>query len=310
MLFITADQHKKLQLHSNSTTKNTPFCKASTHQGDTNLFDPCSVGHQCLPNSSMACMMSAIQEPSYWTTGTMDYILYKGDKLYQTIDTEEQLLLPSDLPTCVTMCNKVCHIITGKEAYGSFVQNITETKIILSALCTLLQRTTTSALVCLGDKTGSSTIALLISDTSLFVFDSHSRDENGMPCPNGTAVLMKFENVHNTVSYICQLAHELSASLFHLTFYHAQTDVQCECKTKCDTPNIRAVGILLHDEILQLHTEYIHQNSQHNSKGKHIMHHTKRKYDNQKQFNKQQTEGYVIKYTNRGKEQMKQCSKQ
>ena len=37
---------------------------------------------------------------------------------------------------------------------------------------------------------------------------------------------------------------------------HAQTDVQCECKTKCDTPNIHAVGILLHDEILQLHTEY------------------------------------------------------
>ena len=86
--------------------------------------------------------MSAIQEPSHWTTGTMDYILYKGDKLYQTIDTEEQLLLPSDLPTCVTMCNKVCHIITGKEAYGPFVQNITETKFILSALCTLLQRTT------------------------------------------------------------------------------------------------------------------------------------------------------------------------
>ena len=90
----------------------------------------------------------------------------------------------------------------------------------------------------------------------LFIFDSHSRDENGMPSPNGTAVLMKFENVDNTVSYICQLVHELSASLFHLTFWHAQTDVHCECKTKCDTPNIRAVGILLYDEILQLHTEY------------------------------------------------------
>ena len=237
-------------------TQNTPFCKASTHQGDTNLFHPYSVGRQCLPNSLIACVMSAIEEPSNWTTETMDHILHEGDKLYQSIDTEQELLLPSDLPRCVTVKNRVCHIITGKEAYGSFVQDITETKIILSALCTLLHKTSTSALLCIGDKTGSSAIAVFTNSTSLFIFDSHSRDNSGMPCPNGTAVLMKFDNVDNTASYICELAHELSADLFHLTFWHAQTDVQCNCKTTSENPNIHAVGMLLHEEILELVSEY------------------------------------------------------
>ena len=67
--------------------------------------------------------MASIEEPSNWTTATMDYILHEGDKLYQMIDTEQQLLLPSDLPTCITVFNKVCHIITGKEAFGSFVRH-------------------------------------------------------------------------------------------------------------------------------------------------------------------------------------------
>ena len=200
--------------------------------------------------------MRSIEEPSNWTTKTLDHILHEGDKLYQNIDTEEQLLLPSDLPSCVTVNNRVCHIVTGKEVFGSFVQDITETKIILSALCKLLHRTTTSALLCLGDKTGSSAIAVLTSNSSLFIFDSHSRDDTGMPCPNSTAVVLKFDNVANTVSYICQLAHELSARLFHLTFLHAQADVQCDCETTCDNPNISAVGILLREEILKLQSDY------------------------------------------------------
>ena len=39
----------------------------------------------------------------YWTRINMDHILCEGDKLYQNIDVEDKLLLPSDLPTlCLT----------------------------------------------------------------------------------------------------------------------------------------------------------------------------------------------------------------
>ena len=110
--------------------------------------------------------------------------------------------------------------------------------------------------MCLGDKTGSSAIALLSTNTSFFIFDSHSRDNSGMPCANGTAILMKFNNIDSTVSYICQLAHELSASLFHWTFWHAQADVECDCKRTSETETVHAIGMLLHDEILKMCSEF------------------------------------------------------
>ena len=125
----------------------------------------------------------------------MDHILHEGDKLYQSIDTEQQLLLPSDLPRCVTVKNRVCHMIAGKEAYGSFVQDITETKNYPVSNIEPSSGKSTSVLLCIGDKTGSSGIAVLTNSTSLFIFDSHSRDNSGMLCPNGTAVVMKFDNV-------------------------------------------------------------------------------------------------------------------
>ena len=197
MLFITVNRNKRKRIHSNSAIQN--MCKASTHQGDPSIFHPQSVGRQCLPNSLIACVMATIEQPSNWTTETMDHILQEGDKLYRNIDIGNQLLLPSDLPTCVHINNRVCEIVRGKEAFGSFVTNIEETKKILFALCAFVQKTMTSALLCIGDKMGASAIAILSMSTSLFIFDAHSRDNYGMPSPNGTSVLMQFNHIGETV---------------------------------------------------------------------------------------------------------------
>ena len=84
--------------------------------------------------------MATIKQLSDWTTETMDYILQEGDRLYSNIDVGNQLLLPSDLPTCVHINDKVFQIVRGKEAFGSFVENTAETKKILFALCTFIQK--------------------------------------------------------------------------------------------------------------------------------------------------------------------------
>ena len=55
----------------------------------------------------------------------------------------------------------------------------------------------------------------------MYIFDAHSRDSSGLPCPNGSAVLMEFNDIGKTVSFICELADKLSAKLFHWTFWHA-----------------------------------------------------------------------------------------
>ena len=87
-------------------------------------FNPSSIGHQCLPNCLIACTMTAVQKPSTWTTDTMDYILHEGDNLYQHIDVGHDFLLPTDLPTCVHVCNRIFNVVRGKEAFGTFTNNI------------------------------------------------------------------------------------------------------------------------------------------------------------------------------------------
>ena len=86
---------------------------------------------------------------------------------------------------------------------------------ILSVLCTFIQTTETSALICLGDQSGSSAVTVLSQDSSMYIFDSHSRDFSGMPSANGTAVLIQFDDIQSTVSFICELADSLAARLFH-----------------------------------------------------------------------------------------------
>ena len=147
--------------------------------------------------------MASFQEPTTWTLATMDYVLHEGDKLYGNINVEHDFLLPSDLPTCLHISNRIIHVVRGKEAFGSFVNNLIKTKKILSVLCTFIQMTQTSALLCLGDNTGSSAVTLLSRNSSIYVFDSHSRDDSGMPSANGTAVLMQFADIQSTVSFIC-----------------------------------------------------------------------------------------------------------
>ena len=169
--FLIAAQQMRLRPHTHTANQHIAYCTASTHQGDINVFHSDSAGCQCLPHSLMACVMASLEQPDTWTTINMDHILCEGDKLYQNIDVENELLLPSDLPTCIHMCNKIFYVTRGKEAFESFVGNKSKTETILLTLCAMLQTRTTSALLSLGDKTGSSAIALFsTSTTSIYIY--------------------------------------------------------------------------------------------------------------------------------------------
>ena len=57
----------------------------------------------------------------------------------------------------------------------------------------------------------------LINQTDFFyLFDSHARDSNGMPDPNGTAVVMKFANILELEQYLYSLSMSLHANLFEI----------------------------------------------------------------------------------------------
>ena len=239
---------------------NMAVCKASTHQGDAAAFNPSSIGHQCLPNCLIACTMTAVQKPLTCTTDTMDIILHEGDNLYQHIDVGHDFLLPTDLPTCVHVCNRIFNVVRGKEAFGTFTNNIRKTRNILSVLCTFIQTTETSVLICLGDQSGSSGVAVLSQDSSMYIFNSHSRDCSGMPSANGEAVLTQFDDIQSTVSFICELADSLAARMFHWTFWHSVPAASCDCDILLGK-SIPAIDVLSEQEIMAMYSELVSSES-------------------------------------------------
>ena len=59
--------------------------KGSFHQGDTYLFSPNSGGCRCVPNCVIAGLYNSIVPVSRWTSDSLDNILQRGDKLYNSI---------------------------------------------------------------------------------------------------------------------------------------------------------------------------------------------------------------------------------
>ena len=186
----------------------------------------------------------------------MDYILHEGDNLYQHIDAGHDFLLPTDLPTCVHVCNRIFNVVRGKEAFGTFTEIIGKTRNILSVLCTFIQTTKTSALICLGDQSGSSGVTVLSQDSSMYIFDLHSRDCSGMPSANGTAVLIQFDDIQSTISFICELADSLAARMFHWTFLHSVPAVSCDCDILLGK-SIPAIDVLSEEQIMDMYSELV-----------------------------------------------------
>ena len=53
-------------------------------------------------------------------------------------------------------------------------------------------------------------------DSSFYLFDAHARNGNGMPDPNGTAVVMKYSSLSEVEEHICSLSSELNTNLFEV----------------------------------------------------------------------------------------------
>ena len=69
-------------------------------------------------------------------------------------------------------------------------------------------------LLCIGD----STVGIMHRDDGkYYIFDSHSRNIEGYPTPNGRALLLSFNSLKELCNYLRKLAMVLNADKFELT---------------------------------------------------------------------------------------------
>ena len=175
------------------------------HQGDSR-FSPQSRGNQCYPNSLVALIYTKIKETQEWVTSDINEILILGDKLYQLIrlQTNYNHLNMSDLPCFVEIFEYICNVQQDDQILAQRVPSVPG---ILSLNESLSQcfETNDCTLICIG----SYALAVIKTGTHYYVFDSHARDNKGLPHPDGTAVLLLFANIE----YLCEYFEKLCIAL-------------------------------------------------------------------------------------------------
>ena len=181
------------------------------HQGDQR-FSVDSLGRQCTCNSLVS--LCCLSEKETFASQDLDFVLEEGDKLYVSlVDTLKKqgkfthnYLELSQLPRQVTLQGSTHNITMLQSMIDVFNTGILveeEVERLCSKVESALQMSTT-ALVLLGEYA-----LALFRDTGgkFVVFDSHSRNDEGFPCADGTSIL-----VHcNTISLACDHLVQLAA---------------------------------------------------------------------------------------------------
>ena len=93
-------------------------------------------------------------------------------------------------------------------------------------------------------------MALMKEADFFYLFDSHARDSNGMPDPNGTAVVMKFANIVELEQYLYSLSMTLHANLFEIVPVRLNVCNAAEQKNDCvkDQEYVQKKRLLVENE--------------------------------------------------------------
>ena len=150
------------------------------HQGHSKFGN--SSGIQCSCNALFALCFSLMKKVSIWKPWDLDYILDNGDAVFKTIGIMRALSM-YELPQNIMIENNNIEIEMLSEHFGLLGQkNIFQDH---NSICD-----TGNGLIF---TTSGFSFSLIWSKNCIFLFDSHSRDQNGIFVSSGTSVLLSFK---------------------------------------------------------------------------------------------------------------------
>ena len=154
------------------------------------------------------------QPVNEWICPHLDKIMKQGDWLYTNLQRDNSYPLISDIPKIIWLGCILNEIQTGATIFGPLhSENFTFSRLddITSSLAKYNIVTIDSHVVAYW-------CALILDDSArCFIFDSHSRNENGLCSPDGKATHTQ-HNKSNVVNFIRQLAESQGGvSQFEMT---------------------------------------------------------------------------------------------
>ena len=180
----------------------------TVHQGDVRFQYP---GIQCTYISFYALTSMMMKDPLNWTEHDVDVCVNRGnDEFIQHCfeqNWEPKMLMANELPqvVCINDTMFECRCSDINIATGTLEQPLCGSTMSISlpiddALVNCFETSNSCLLIC-----GGQTIALAKHKNVFFIFDPHSRDENGMQHHSGNAVLVTFSSFQSFVDFIRRL---------------------------------------------------------------------------------------------------------
>ena len=161
------------------------------------IFKGIGIGLQCVPNSVMSLIYNTIKPFNLWESEDLDQVLQSGNILYNSIGKKTTLLV-SEVPRYIKLHETIYFLNYENCTLGCiFEDNIIINSVQLSKLSNLLTKYKYFLLI-LSD----SCISVVNDNNTFWVFDPHSRDEEGFPSSSGTSVLIHFQNFIKFSTYI------------------------------------------------------------------------------------------------------------
>ena len=148
--------------------------------------------------ATVSLCFSILKNPLHWTSKNVDKILNVGNILFNTIGKFCQFL-PSDIPHSICMYGSTYHLTQLTSYIGMFKCSDKEFQLPTFDMLSPIFSTYQYFLVVIGNSAISIAHA---GNETFFVFDSHSRDINGLPAYDGTAVLLNFHDMFSLQNYI------------------------------------------------------------------------------------------------------------
>ena len=195
-------------------------------QGNSFVFGR-NAGKQCVAMSLIAILFDFIY--SIKSSSDLGEILNVGNELYTRLSQSagQDLLMLTELPEVLCLRDTMYRLKYSESYFGS-VHNCNDCTIeshclpLIEAFELLLRDDFTSFILTIT----TSTVAILMKSNGIFkVFDSHSRDSQGMFDPCGTCVLVEITSINKLVEYFVNLYLGIIDAVYELKGLEISTHV-------------------------------------------------------------------------------------
>eukprot|EP00794_Sanderia_malayensis_P010507 gene10507-11611_t len=194
--------------------------RGSFHQGSI-IFCETSRGRQCGFMTFQALFHNfAQQHVQTWTTSNINDVLMKGDRMYLHALSRKQIpnsntLSIADLPVVSATGNGTLFSVRYFDCYQGLCRAVDVQPPFWSLQDALVEASTVSSsliMIISGYMT-----AIICGENSMFyIFDSHARNNSGLPDAEGTAVLMFLSGIDSLCKHISDLSHSLNTNMFEV----------------------------------------------------------------------------------------------